>query len=46
VFKQLVTGPPGRRPTFDPRLVRVGFVVDTVALTEVSVSALQLFLLV
>jgi len=36
VFRQLVTGPSGRRSTFDPRLVRVGFAVNTVALAEVS----------
>jgi len=42
VFRHSVTGPSGKRPTLDPGLVRVGFVVDTVALAQVSVSALQL----
>jgi hypothetical protein len=40
-LRQLAAGLPPRRPGFDPGSVRVGFVVDKVALGQVFLRALR-----
>jgi hypothetical protein len=40
-LRHLATGPPPRRPEFDPGLVHVGFMVYKVALGQVSPRVLR-----